>query len=274
MVALKVILSIVLFVFALIPLVFKNYAGYQNKIIIIIITVILILNIVIDIQQENENKKNKEDNKRLNRESRDLILLNSQLDNFIDIININLKLNKTYKFSELNPIYFGYEFMVYNKNIDVKEVLITNDNFKRGEEIHVSYQIYDAKIGGSEIRGGINAKMGTSDIDNLHTEISFPPNTYTLRDLDKGTLMIYLKENLLDKVENIMLNINSWILIDAKIGKDDWEKIDDISMVGGWSNYGLEMKKYYRINSTYSQSFKEYPWQIDMFNRKIRRDLE
>ncbi len=107
----------------------------------------------------------------------------------------------------------------------------------------------------------------------MHAEINFPPNQYTLRDLNKGMLMIYLNKNLINKVENISLNINGWILINEKISVSNWEIIDDITRVVGWEKYGLENKEFYRISSSYTQSFDYHPWQIDLFNKRINKEV-
>ncbi len=147
----KIVLSILLLIIAIIPIYLKSDNLFVQIIMSLLLLILFSVNVVIIVIEENDKNRREEENKKLGREKKDLIKLNSELDNYVNKIDINIRLNGSYKFADLNPIYLGYEFMVYDKKIDIKEVLVSNDGLRMGNETILSYKIYDEKRGGPKI---------------------------------------------------------------------------------------------------------------------------
>lgn len=262
---LKILLTLLLFITGIWPVYIKSDDFYKSRTKQIIMTIFLIAIVAISIMVIF-NDKNESENNEIKR--KELIKFSSELDNYVEKADIFLRLDNNYYFEDLNPIYFGYEFIKYDTDLNIKEVLISNDKSRKGNRALLSYQLYDPIRGDTAIDGALHI-FNVTIINQLHAEVYFPPEKYTLRKLNKSMLMVYLPKELIEKVRNIKLTINGWTFIDEKIMPSNWEKIDDITKLGGWKNYGLKRKTFYRVSSEYTQTFDYHPWQIDMFNREI-----
>ena len=298
MTEIKIILLILLFIGALLPVLFgseKLYKSNSIKTVAILILACIFMVKIIMIFCENKEIKNKnekmeelqtkndlqlnqlsnlqvENNNLKNQIFRqtDRIKLSSELDNYIVRFDVYVILDKTYKYESISPTSFGYDYFIPKKDLSFTELLVTNDNLKSNSGKMLSYKIYDVKRGGNIIGGSLHGSF-TTHINQLHSEIRVIPNTYTLRDINGSFFTIIINPNIVDKVVRIVFTANDWIITNQVVDKTKWEKIDDITRLGGWQNYGLNQKVFLRIDPQYSMNNPNNPWKIDLFKHTLQK---
>jgi len=291
----KTILFILLFTFALLPIFIKYENVYKPGIIktstIILLIFIMAANIIISfLEKKDYDSKNKESKslqskidtqidqlenlqKKYNDlkikllTQKDILKLSAELDNYITDFVVYIIFDKTYKFEEINPASFGYDFHIPEKDLAFTEVLVTDNNLRSNKGLMLSYKIYDVEKGGNTVDGSLHGGFNRY-VNNLESEIRIIPNTYTIRDINGARFSIILSPNLIDRVRRVVFTVNNWILIDNTVNSNKWEKIDDITKLGGWQNYGLEQKIFYRIKPEFSS---DNPWNVDLFGKQLHK---
>jgi len=294
----KIISFILVFIVAMLPVLFNTEKFYKSKLVktatIIFLACIFLVNIVMMFLENKEKKnKNKESEElktkidlqldqlsNLQLENTDLknqifsqmdrIKLNAELDNYIIRFDVYVVLDKMYKYEYINPTSFGYDFSVPEKDLAFTEVFVTDNNLSSNKGLMLSYKIYDVKRGGDTIGGSLHGGFDTH-VNHLHSEILVLPNTYTIRNISGSRFTIIINPNIVDKVVRIVFTVNDWIIINQIVDKTKWERLNDITKLGGWQNYGLGQKEFYRIDPEYSMHNPNNPWIIDLFKHPLQK---
>lgn len=296
MLIIKVITATLLFLIALLPLFYSSEEIYKStsiKIIFIIFLLILMgANIIIfllekdekqDLQSKTDNQLTQLENLRSeNRglevqiedlkvqmsEQRKILKLNLELDNYVNEFLVRIYFDKKYRFDEIHPTSFGYEFYVPGKDLSFTEVFVTDDNLKSNDGIMRSYKIYNVNSGGNVVGG---TQYGGFDqiVSGLESKIVVIPDTHTIRSIQSGMFEILLEPNLIDKVIGIMFLVDNWVLIRQEVDPTKWEKLNDVTKLTGWQKYGLDQKVFYRIKPEYTMHNKNNPWRIDLYKNPL-----
>lgn len=298
MIETKIILFILLAAFALLPILFNVKKIYKSRYIkmfaIILLLGIMIVNVKISILENNELEMKNNLSKNLQSkidvqlnqlenllaenyelkskllDQKDILKLSAELDNYVTDFVVYIIFDKTYNFEEVNPASFGYDFYLLEKDLAFTEVFITDDNLKSNNGLMLSYKIYDVKRDGNSVGGSLHGSF-TRFVNGLQSKILIVPNTYTIREIHNGRFSIVISPNLIDKVVGVIFTVNNWILIDQSVDSTKWEKLDDITRLGGWQSYRLDQKTFYRIKPEYSFHNPTNPWIVDLFGKPLHK---
>ncbi len=287
----KIISFFLIFIAALFPIIFDSEKIYKSNliktIIILILASIFLLNIIViftekqenneltskidlqvdqlsNLQLENNNLKSQIFNQT------DRIKFSTEIDNYIIRFDVYVILDKTYKYKDINPTSFGYDFFIPEKDLAFTELLVTDDNLRSNKGPMLSYKIYNVKRGGDILGGSLYGGFDIN-INQLHSKVLVIPNTYTIRDINGGWFEIIINPNIVAKVVRVVFTVNDWIIINQVVDKTKWARIDDIKTLVGWQNYGLDQKVFFRIDPQYSMHNPNNPWIIDLFKHPLQK---
>jgi len=294
----NIIIVIVLFLLALLPIISGSEEIYKSNSIkiggIVLLLILLGASIVLILLEKNEagDLQDKIDLQleqldNLRSENRDLevqlgnlknqlsdqikiLKLNSELDNYISQFLVRIYFDKKYSFDEIHPTSFGYEFYIPFKEFSFTEVLVTDDSGKLKKGISRRYMIYDVKRGGKTV-GGTQYGGFERVVSGLESKITVMPDTYTIRSIQDGIFTILLEPNLIDKTIGVMFVVDNWVLIRQEVDPSKWEKISDVTRLIGWENYGLDQKVFYRIKPEHTIHNKNNPWKVDLYKYPLHK---
>lgn len=200
------------------------------------------------------------------------VSLGAELDNKVWRLNIYIYLDDTYEFEEIHPASFAYSLSGkgnerYGTNLSIREVLVTDSNFRSDDKLLVSFKTFQVTENGTSQS---SPQLGSFKSSLLFFRASKIVTTeeINLRNLDGAILGILVDPKLVEKVTRIVLTADDkWILLDKSMNRNDWEKLEDIRKHGYWNNYDLEQKTFYRPkDSGFDSTINRNPWAIDLFD--------